>query len=250
MKTVNSNKIKVVYLILILLIASCKNQANQEDESVIAKDCPSKYDSLFFAMEPINNKDSEISFIDLRECLTYIKDDSLIIEINTRVNPDSIAFNNPNINKGYAEFGLDVVYRNKNYTNKHNIVFSLYYDNLDKPNREIRDSYNKFIKTCSLAIYLEHEDSIDVEGKIIEKNEYVISDKAINVIADKKAIYFKIAKDSVCHLIEDYFQREFYVKMCYNNAKEKGVNNYLTSYLGSDSLLIHSFKWNSSRRIK
>lgn len=250
MKNVNGNKMKIVFLILVILIASCKNDTNHEDESVTAKNCPSEYDSLFFGMEPTNNKVSEISFIDLRECLTYIENDSLIIEINTRENPDSITFNNPNINKGYAEFGLDVVYRNKNYTNKHNIVFSLYYDNLDKPNGEIRDSYNKFIKTCSLEIYLELEDSIDVEGNITYKNEYVISDKAINVIADKEAIYFKIAKDSICHLLKDYFQREFYVKMCYNNAKEKGVNNYLTSYLGSDSLLIHAFKWNSSRRIK
>jgi len=244
---------RIFILIPVFLFISCsqaiENEEVKENRSTIRLDCKIDKDSLFFAMAPIKDEISDASFVDLRAGATFFEKDSLVIEVITRGIPDSIIFNNSKINKGYSEFGLDVAYRHRNYSGKYNLVFSLYYNNFGKPVGEIKDSFNGFINACEFEIYLEKEDTVGNNDVRKLNTKKVISNESANITLNERAIIIKIHKDTICPYLNDYFHDDFYVKICYNNAKVKSENNYISSSMSSDSLLIHSFIWDTSRKL-
>ena len=235
----------LINTILLLLFVSCRPES--KETNVLKNDCPESFDTLKYAMAPNYPDSSAISFIDLRTCKTHIKNDSLIIEIGTRYIPDSITYNNSKISRGFPEYALEVAFRNRTDTCVNNLVFCVHYDNFDKPQKNKRASFNSFLKDCKLTAHIEKNCTPPFKFNK-NKIEQEFDDSLLTVTTKKNSVLFKIAKKDVCHLLADYIGNEFNVESCYNDTKETGKNNYITTGVITDTLMNHYFIYCRSRR--
>jgi hypothetical protein len=240
-----------LYILSVIFLVSCeyKDSENEISVSKTKFSCDVYQDTLIYGMEPLNPSNTPVGFINIRKAFSEVKNNHHIIELRMENIPDNICYNNSNISRGFAEFGVDVIFRNKlDSTNIDNIVVSIEYNNFEINEGIIKcKSFQDFLNDCSVSLDLVNKKLGDsIEGNLSYNN--IKSD--IKLIRSKNSILIKIPKIDLCSYYENYLDHGFMVQSTYNNYDESDSNNYHTTMLNSDHWIRHTFFYNSSRRLE
>jgi hypothetical protein len=200
-------------------------------------------------MEPLKPIHSPVEFINILRAYSRVTDNHHVVKIVMDNIPDSICFNNPYIKKGYSEFAIDVIYRNKHDSiNRDNIVFSLGFNNFEETDSTLKcDSFQNFIDNCEASVQIVKE---DLNDSTVVSPYYKNIKTDLEVIIDSNAFVFKTPKQDLCKYYEKYLTNGFLILATYNDAQKRGENNYYTTNLSSDRWVRHTFLHNSSRRFE
>lgn len=250
------NIIAYIPVILFFCICSCNTDKTssetpqQTDESESTSQCSYKADEINMGMEPLDKHNSPTKFINIVKAFKSLDSNFFHIDIEFEEIPDSIEFNNPNISKGYWEYGMDIIFRNiKEPVHRDNIVVSLNYNNLKSVNsKPIKAQFKEFIETSDFSAYQVYETLHDDSFGPVKRNEFDISHAKIKIQGNWMKI--KIPNSVFCEYYMDYFEKGFMIQTSYNDAKKPMENNFYTNMVNSDSLIRHNFIFNDARLLE
>ena len=230
---------------------SCTPDDNDTEVSISSKEfsCNEFQDTLIYGMEPLKPSNTPVKFINIRKAFSEVKNNYHIIDIEMEIIPDSVCYNNPNISRGFAEFGMDIIFRNKlDSININNIVVSIEYNNFENNEDSLKcKSFQDFLNDCNVSLDLVNKKLRDsIKGNL----NYHNIESNIELIRTENSIIIKIPKMDLCSYYENYLDHGFMVQSTFNSSNALGSNNYHTTKLNSDPWIRHNFFYNSSRRFE
>jgi hypothetical protein len=197
---------KIYFLLFYIIFLSCNSYRNDETAGKI-----NQYNGIFVKTDSAQKSNP---FVDIKQVKIYNSKKMINVDITINHIPDSIAFNNPMITKGYCEYSLSIEFDLKNdssYLN--NVKASISYNNFDNYKKgRLYESFEKFITYCK-------------KGVNINTNRHVVYYYDILTFSiTNNTFHLRIPKSELPDSIKIDSNTTWKVSALINSPKKTGIN--------------------------